>query len=369
MISKYEEALDIICKCTNVLPTPLVVNKVIFEVIKNCNGEQAHKAAFYLEDALSMTPEDLNFDFKKALEDSTGTFHDIWSVFAHFVKSSLYEHQIGDMKNYSSHMEPIKSPNCDVLVDYYVKVFVSTPIKSLLIQNNFEERFRTLSYWINSLYKYNIENNSSLPIHVLINQEKLADIAFIIISICKNAFANSYNLQRFLSYSQLPYLKIIVCQFRLHELIKGKSLPIVPVPLSLYTIVKDYFMIPQGKKMEIERKHLILKLYIKLNNGIKNKVPGDTDLHRFCRKGKSADLKEILSRGKCPYINVKNSAGRTPLHEACISSNFSCCKILLEETKTNEVDLKATDNDGYTPLHFAVLMNSREIVQYLLTHG
>ncbi|GIY72136.1 hypothetical protein CDAR_302261 [Caerostris darwini] len=115
--------------------------------------------------------------------------------------------------------------------------------------------------------------------------------------------------KRFLSYSQLPYLKIIVCQFRLHELIKGKSLPIVPVPLSLYTIVKDYFMIPQGKKMEIERKHLILKLYIKLNNGIKNKVPA------------------------------------------------------------NEVDLKATDNEGYTPLHFAVLMNSKEIVQYLLTLG
>ncbi|GIY18552.1 hypothetical protein CDAR_431021 [Caerostris darwini] len=86
MISKYEEALDIICKCTNVLPTPLVVNKVIFEVIKNCNGEQAHKAAFYLEDALSMTPEDLNFDFENTLLDSTGTFHDIWSVLAHFVK-------------------------------------------------------------------------------------------------------------------------------------------------------------------------------------------------------------------------------------------------------------------------------------------
>ncbi|GIY68534.1 hypothetical protein CDAR_494381 [Caerostris darwini] len=198
------------------------------------------------------------------------------------------------MKNYSSHMEPIKSPNCDVLVGYYVKVFVSTPIKSLLIQNNFEERFRTLSYWINNFYKYNIENsdllehlhilldclvdcyiiqNSSLPIHVLINKEKLADIAFIIVSICKNAFANSYNLQRFLSYSQLPYLKIIVCQFRLHELIKGKSLPIVAVPLSLYTIV------------------------------------------------------------------------------------------------SNEVDLKATDNESYTPLHFAVLMNSKEIVQYLLTLG
>ena len=56
----------------------------------------------------------------------------------------------------------------------------------------------------------------------------------------------------------------------------------------------------------------------------------------------------------------------TPLHLAVQSGNLELVRLL---TSLSECDTNATDQYGFTALHFAVLLHNREIVQHLLECG
>lgn len=61
---------------------------------------------------------------------------------------------------------------------------------------------------------------------------------------------------------------------------------------------------------------------------------GGCTLHEFCRQNLYGDLYEVLVVQSYLKPNVQNSAGRTPLHEACLSKSYYCAKFLLEEFKS-----------------------------------
>lgn len=60
-----------------------------------------------------------------------------------------------------------------------------------------------------------------------------------------------------------------------------------------------------------------------------------------------------------------NLYGQSALHLACIL-NFTAGAIILLEHKAN-IDIR--DNLGYTPLHMAVIFNSKTCVELLLNRG
>ncbi|GFT01127.1 ANK_REP_REGION domain-containing protein [Nephila pilipes] len=107
----------------------------------------------------------------------------------------------------------------------------------------------------------------------------------------------------------------------------------------------------------------------RLRKFTKEAVPGDTELHEYCRAGRHADLLQAMFTNSSLDINSKNSAGNTPLHLACLVNSFHCMKFLLEEAGDQTVDFKATDIEGRTPLHCAVYVNALDIAKMLLKKG
>ncbi|GFT42904.1 hypothetical protein TNCV_990541 [Trichonephila clavipes] len=60
-----------------------------------------------------------------------------------------------------SDLDIVKSPNCDILADFYVKVLTTCcDVKNahnILLKNYPDERLAQLLSWINQFYKFNIE--------------------------------------------------------------------------------------------------------------------------------------------------------------------------------------------------------------------
>jgi ankyrin repeat protein len=81
-------------------------------------------------------------------------------------------------------------------------------------------------------------------------------------------------------------------------------------------------------------------------------------------KGDVQTLKEILATN--PDKNVRDSSGRTALHDAMFQKNMEAIRLLLE----HGFDVNATSPvNGYTPLHDAVWVNNIDAAKLLLEFG
>ncbi|GFX89953.1 transposable element Tcb1 transposase [Trichonephila clavipes] len=76
-------------------------------------------------------------------------------------ESSLHHYDIPAVTSVLSDLDIVKSPNCDILADFYVKVLTTCcDVKNahnILLKNHPDERLAQLLSWINQFYKFNIE--------------------------------------------------------------------------------------------------------------------------------------------------------------------------------------------------------------------
>lgn len=90
---------------------------------------------------------------------------------------------------------------------------------------------------------------------------------------------------------------------------------------------------------------------------------GDTPLHEAVRNNHKEIAKLLLEYKSDP--NRKNRCGSTPLHRAVVNHYTEIAKLLL----MNNAKINTQDSYGDTPLHDAVNKNHIEIIELLLHHG
>ena len=91
---------------------------------------------------------------------------------------------------------------------------------------------------------------------------------------------------------------------------------------------------------------------------------GNTPLHQSCYNGQSEVVKAMLAE-KTVDINVCNDEGITPLYFAVMRNNLFITELLLEAG----ADADKKDNHGNTPLHLAARNENEHIVKRLLENG
>lgn len=79
---------------------------------------------------------------------------------------------------------------------------------------------------------------------------------------------------------------------------------------------------------------------------------GESLIHMACRRGDVNVVKFLLLEGRVD-LSVRDDFGRTPVHDACWTSepNFAVMDVLLEHAPTDL--LLAEDVRGHTPFHYA----------------
>ena len=88
---------------------------------------------------------------------------------------------------------------------------------------------------------------------------------------------------------------------------------------------------------------------------------GGTPLRYACVRG-YIDVAELLIENGAD-VNAKNECnGGTPLHFACGKGPVNVAELLIE----NGADVNAEDNDGDTPLRWAMKGGQEEMVNFLL---
>lgn len=87
-------------------------------------------------------------------------------------------------------------------------------------------------------------------------------------------------------------------------------------------------------------------------------------------KGHDSLLKDTFSFSfiKKIDLSLKNHQGQTPLHLAAGHSNFKILKSLLEASKSLNI-INSIDNQGRTPIFYAISANRKENVQLLINYG
>ena len=92
---------------------------------------------------------------------------------------------------------------------------------------------------------------------------------------------------------------------------------------------------------------------------------GDTPLHEACICGNLTILKEMLAHGA--DVNIRNVDEETPLHTACKEGFVEIVKEILHQNRDEaEVLLNASDNVFNTPMHLAAESGDVETVKVLL---
>lgn len=97
----------------------------------------------------------------------------------------------------------------------------------------------------------------------------------------------------------------------------------------------------------------------------RNESDGNSKLHDACIKANEKEVKG--SSVKMAEINNRNKCGRTALHEAVRGKNEKCVQALLEKYKG--LDINGSDDNCYTPLHFACMLGLDSICRMLIVAG
>jgi ankyrin repeat protein len=87
-------------------------------------------------------------------------------------------------------------------------------------------------------------------------------------------------------------------------------------------------------------------------------------IYKAVRRGEASTIKDILKRNS-RLINAKDNEGLTPLHYAVVTGHKDLVSLLI----ARGADINARDNRGATPLHLAVDRVQREIAHFLISRG
>lgn len=77
---------------------------------------------------------------------------------------------------------------------------------------------------------------------------------------------------------------------------------------------------------------------------------------------------DLIKKGDLDFSKI-DSNKRTLLHNAIIYYNIDICKFILNNLKTNHINIDGKDSDGKTALHYSVLNNCNTITENLLLRG
>lgn len=100
--------------------------------------------------------------------------------------------------------------------------------------------------------------------------------------------------------------------------------------------------------------------------GLKKNEKGETELHVAAIKGNYRKVKLLIDQGH--PVNVRDTAGWTPLHEACNHGYVDIVNILLD-FGADINDKGGPCCDGITPLHDAAINGQLEVVDVLIKRG
>lgn len=94
---------------------------------------------------------------------------------------------------------------------------------------------------------------------------------------------------------------------------------------------------------------------------------GNTPLHAAAFL-EHADVAELLI-AKGAEVNAKNLIGNTPLHGAASQGNMEVAELLIAKGADVNAKGKISGKNGYTPLHIAARNGEKDIVELLIAKG
>ncbi|XP_015924298.2 uncharacterized protein [Parasteatoda tepidariorum] len=403
---RYSNAIDCIANKINRVPSEKVLSSVIFQILmsEDCDKKSAIAANRYLYDTLTIySPSDYSrrYYYKSALTGGRGFgFTNLWAVFERIVNSSFIHHKIREAEEEQGR-NPIPYPNCDILVDFYVRVLIDNydflsservfyqgSEKSLVMDlfwpTNYsnliaDKNPRQLLKWINEIYLHSgriskisafhsLHKLLNLMIQCIVHLEYSSDktetsnikadslichspcifeIVKVIFNICKEVFNSLNSFKHFLHHLSSKPVQFKVCEYTLYELLNSSQPSVRKLPqCTLQTIVTVY-MFPN-----------------KLSTGKKGR-PKKQTINDLSPEDESRENEQAA-----PTHNDENSKhrlnfsavdgeGQTSLHIAMKENKCSIAKSILKHGGPKLLEIK--DKYGRKPMHYA----SKEMKQVL----
>lgn len=85
-------------------------------------------------------------------------------------------------------------------------------------------------------------------------------------------------------------------------------------------------------------------------------------LHEAARENDIESIKILLERS---HPDMRDSSGKTPLHEACLKGHVAAVELLLN----SGAKVDARRPNGFTPLHYVAANGHKDVCSVLLAHG
>lgn len=94
-------------------------------------------------------------------------------------------------------------------------------------------------------------------------------------------------------------------------------------------------------------------------------MEGVSPLMYSCQQGDTQQIRHLIQR-KPMCVKESDRTGKTALHYCAENTTVDAAQLLL---KANPALINQPDEEGYTPLHLAVIAGNRTMLRYLLDHG
>ncbi|WP_342255471.1 ankyrin repeat domain-containing protein [Spiroplasma endosymbiont of Poecilobothrus nobilitatus] len=121
----------------------------------------------------------------------------------------------------------------------------------------------------------------------------------------------------------------------------------------------------------IKNKKEMIKVLLK-SKKIKNNINNKSYLNIGCLHWASLNLKNInnleitkLLIDNGADVNLQDENGTTPIYYAISTDNIEIVKLLID----NGADVKNINKNGLTPLYYAIILDKKEMVQFLINNG